>query len=137
MVLVKKNNFYFFEKGVQMKSISNQNLLEKCFSKTFEKKIKIQDSKAEKIALSTASHNLFFDNIEQKPINYVDSSSLMNSFTLNRSNPTKRLLEQLKVKINYQDSNKNLENYYKLKENTIKTRIKYQKTQKNPLVNEI
>lgn len=44
MVLVKKNNFYFFDKGVQMKSKTKENLIDRCFSQTLNSKTKAEIS---------------------------------------------------------------------------------------------
>ena len=127
MVLVKRNNFYFFEKGAQMKSQNSLNLLEKCFSKTFDKEMSILNSNSR---VYTNPQNIFFDSTIEKPTNSLDSV-FMNSFTVNKITPTKKLLEILKLSENFQESNKIFENYRKFKQkNTIKTRF----TQKEPLV---
>ena len=101
MVLVKRNNFYFFEKGAQMKSQNSLNLLEKCFSKTFDKEMSILNSNSR---VYTNPQNIFFDSTIEKPTNSLDSV-FMNSFTVNKITPTKKLLEILKLSENFQESN--------------------------------
>jgi len=97
---VKKNNFYFFEKGTQMKGKANQNLFEKCFSKNFEKDSGILTHNPKKI-------DLFTDEFKsQKQTNSLESVFL-NSFTLKQNKtPQKITLEHLKLKTSYQESNK-------------------------------
>lgn len=119
MVLVKKNNFYFFEKGTKMKTKTKQNLFDQCFSKTFEKdSASYQKTNSDKI--HTQNNN----------INTIESI-LSNSFTLNQcQSPKSKIKDFLKLKVNHQDSNKIFEDPNKIKQKIqIKAHLTYQNNQ--------
>lgn len=98
MVLVKKNNFYFFDKGVQMRSKNSQNLFEKCFfSKTFSTK-----------------------EVEASP-----KLSKFSALHTQKSELNEKQLETFKMKSNQRDSNKKFEDLEKIKQPVpIKFRLK-------------
>lgn len=102
-VLVKRNNFYFFDKGVQMKSKGKANLVEDYFFRSFSN----QDKKPRTPSSTARENKPPTENIDTQHISQMDSI-FMNSFTLKPNNqPAKPFqLKNLKFKKNHQDLNK-------------------------------
>lgn len=88
MVLVKKNNFYFFDKGVQMKSKTKENLIERCFSQTLNNKNKAEVSEIQ----------------PSKRVNSLESE-ILNLSSIIKKNEEKQF-DHFKMKNNQRDNNK-------------------------------
>lgn len=107
-VLIRKNNLYFFEKGVQMKGKANKSLFDKCFSKSSENDSSLLPLRTKKLESLRGDHtptNLFF-------LDSIFSNSPLNQ---EQTTPKNLTLDRYKMKVNYQDLNKFIKERHKTK----------------------
>ena len=107
-VLIRKNNLYFFEKGVQMKGKANKTLFDKCFLKTCENDSSLLPQRTRKLDSLKGDHT---------PTNLYFLDSIFSNSPLNKEQTTPKdlTLNKLKVKANYQDLNKFIKERHKNK----------------------